>query len=156
MFNLNREPEIKYLNPYMDTRGYSFFNIYPDIKSGQINIGNLFDDAIKAFHYHKAQDDYWFCLKGNIHIICARPKNLSDYETGNLSKENCIIKHFYIGENNPCVLKIPIYWMHGYCNLNKDSTLLYWVTEPYNPNCPDEYRIDWDIFGKDIWRRENK
>lgn len=142
------EPILKPIRAFSDSRGYSYFDIFGEPTSGQINIGNLQSPAIKAFHYHKKQWDHWFCLKGDIHIITAYVNDddsLSD------------IKHFYIGEHNPCVLSIPPRHIHGYCNINNGlSTLLYWVTKPYDSKNPDEFRFCWDILGKEIWYPENK
>lgn len=142
---------------FLDSRGSSLFNVFENINGGQINIGNLYGNAIKAFHRHYLQKDYWACISGNIHIICLTPKDNLLSEELDFKKENFLIDHFYIGEKNPGVLEIPIGTYHGYCNLSCDSsTLLYYVTNIYNPKEPDEYRLSYDIFGKDIWLPENK
>jgi len=136
------EPILKPIRAFSDSRGYSFFNIFGEPTSGQINIGHLQSPAIKAFHYHELQWDHWFCLKGDIHVIVWKPS-----EDGTKND----IRHFYIGEHNPCVLSIAPLWYHGYCNVNNGlSTLLYWVTKSYDPKDPDEYRQPWDILGADI------
>lgn len=170
------EPTFKPLRAFADSRGYSYFDIFGEPTSGQINIGNLAGPAIKAFHYHKLQWDHWFCLKGDIHVVIARPKEIwkrvlkdyNDYMDAIINNEPVFthlkdddidsmdIRHFYIGEHNPGVLSIPPGWWHGYCNVSQDSSLLYWVTKPYDPKNPDEYRIPWDVFGENFWKPENK
>lgn len=150
------EPFTTPLKVFCDSRGYSYFDIFPTLDKGQVNIGHLTGTAIKAFHYHTFQEDNWFCVSGDIHVICAAPKTWDMYcDPCSYKKSEYTIKHFYIGEHNPCVLTIPELWMHGYCNVTNNSTLLYWVTKKYNPSIPDEYRINYDIFGKDIWQPEN-
>lgn len=141
---------------YLDSRGYSIFNIFPNLSEGQINIGFLNSNIIKGFHYHLLQKDYWHCFQGNIHVICMKPKdynnftNEEDYQNKLLGSKE--IYHFYIGEKNPGILVIPELFCHGYTNLNSTTTgLLYWVTQKYNNNKPDEYRIPWDISGKELW-----
>jgi dTDP-4-dehydrorhamnose 3,5-epimerase len=143
---------------FSDSRGWSQFNIFPGISGGQINVGTLMEGSIKAFHYHKRQKDLWNCISGDIHVICAEPKYIgihSSYEM--TSEKDSDIYHFYIGEHNPGVLIIPELFSHGYCNVGSGkSTLLYWVTNAYDAANPDEERVPWDCFGKEIWDSENK
>lgn len=137
------EPTLRRVNAFCDGRGFSFFNIFGKVTDGQINIGNLHPGIVKAFHFHSLQEDNWFCLSGDIHVICVSP-------------DHSVVKHFYIGEHNPVILNIPIGWLHGYQNVGpKTSTLLYWVTKEYNPSSPDEERIAWDFLGKELWDVEN-
>lgn len=153
------EPTLKPLRAFADSRGYSHFDIFKNISGGQVNIGNLHPGVVKAFHYHREQWDHWFCIKGDIHVVCVDPGMTDWYKTGfpcSLASSK-YIKHFYIGEHTPGVLSIPPGWWHGYTNVsNEVSTLLYWVTKPYDPENPDEYRIPWNVFGDDFWKPENK
>lgn len=138
-----KEPSLRKINAFCDGRGFSFFNIFGKVTDGQINIGNLHSGVIKAFHRHGRQKDFWMCLSGDIHVVCMSP-DLSE------------IKHFYIGEHNNSVLEIPELWWHGYTNVgSKTSSLLYWVTNEYDPTNPDEERLAWDHAGKEIWEVEN-
>lgn len=138
------EPFLKPIRAFCDSRGYSFFDIFSDINGGQVNIGTLQPNVIKAFHYHNYQTDHWFCIKGDIRIIC-------------ISQDGSIVKNFYIGEHNPSILTIPPGWLHGYTNISNDSsTLLYWVTKKYDASLPDEERVSWDFLGKELWLPENK
>jgi dTDP-4-dehydrorhamnose 3,5-epimerase len=130
------------MNSFVDDRGYSNFDIFP-LEKGQINLGELHPNTIKAFHRHKYQTDYWFCIEGDILV--------------NLVDETSQIKSTVLSSKIPRVLEIkPGIW-HGYKTLgNKPAKLLYFVTNKYNSKEPDEERCDWDKFGKDIWNVENK
>ena len=143
---------------FLDSRGFSCFNIFPELEKGQINIGFLEPGVVKGLHFHLAQYDVWHCFESNIHVVCARPKVypwLFPYST--LTIEDSDIYHFYIGSKNPGILIIPPGFCHGYTNIgNERSGLLYWVTKPYDPKIPDEYRLPWDILGPEIWKPENK
>ena len=137
------EPNLKNIRAFCDGRGFSYFNLFGKIGDGQINLGNLHSGVVKAFHYHNFQTDYWFCIKGDIRVICISP-------------DRSIVKNFYIGEHNPAILEIPPGWLHGYKNVSSDtSTLLYWVTKEYDPKNPDEERVAWDFLGKELWDVEN-
>lgn len=157
------EPIIKPIRAFNDSRGYSFFDIFGEPNSGQINVGNLIGPAVKGLHYHMWQWDHWFCMQGDIHIVLAVPKRylsqsqiyLFPYNDSE-PNDDFIIKHYYIGEHNPCVLSIPPMWSHGYVNVTQNSSLLYWVTKAYDPKNPDEHRLSWDKFGVNIWKPENK
>ena len=153
------EPMLRPIKAFADSRGFSFFNIFGEPTSGQINIGNLHSGIVKAFHYHKKQWDHWFCISGDIHVVCFDPiiSLMSDITAEDLPQLNKYIRHFYIGEHNPSLLSIPPEWSHGYTNVgNNISTLLYWVTKKYDATDPDEYRLPWNIFGADFWLPENK
>ena len=155
---MNR-PTFKPLRAFSDSRGYSYFDIFGEPTSGQINIGNLHSGIVKAFHYHREQEDLWFCIKGDIHVILVNAcySGIAGQDVLTLDKELTEVQHHYIGEHNPGVLTIPRGWYHGYKNVGStSSTLLYWVTKPYNPIVKDEYRIEWDFLGKEIWEAENK
>ena len=141
------------LPAYIDTRGRSHFDIFPGLDKGQVNIGMVHPGVVKAFHYHKLQWDHWFCPVGNLHVICVTPKG----EVDDQHVDNYDVRHFYIGEHNPVVLHIPPMTWHGYTGLGTDKNLLlYWVTEEYNRQTPDEYRVPWNVFGSDLWLPKNE
>ena len=87
---------------------------------------------IKAFHYHKLQDDIWFIAKGKAKVVLFDLRN--DSETKHKTQ---IIE---TDENNPLLIFIPKLVAHGYQVLgNKPVCLFYHTTESYNPD--DEHRI---------------
>jgi dTDP-4-dehydrorhamnose 3,5-epimerase len=106
-------------------------------------------ELIKAFHWHKRQWDYWDVVGGNARVVLAdlRPDS-----------PTCgVIQTLTLGENSPRVVAIPPLVAHGYqCLGLEDVRLVYYVTEPYDPDNPDEGRIRWDDarIGFD-WRVEN-
>jgi dTDP-4-dehydrorhamnose 3,5-epimerase len=63
-----------------------------------------------------------------------------------------------MGEDNPATLLIPIGVAHGYQVLGSTPVIITYVTtEYYDPESPDEERIDWDdpTIGFD-WSIKNK
>jgi dTDP-4-dehydrorhamnose 3,5-epimerase len=146
--------KIKKLVKHTDDRGF-FMEIIRDDEDmlqrfGQFSMSLSYPGVIKAFHYHKRQDDLWFFPKGNAQVV------LVDMREDSPTKGETNV--FYMGENNPIMILIPIGVAHGYRVLgNEPAIITYVTTENYNPKDPDEYRIPWDDpkIGFD-WTTKNK
>jgi len=101
---------------------------------GQIYITSAYPGVVKAWHYHKLQDDYFFVIKGMSKIVLF--DNREDSETKGL------INEFFIGEYNPMLLKIPKLIFHGFkCISETECLILNCPTKAYNRAEPDEYRL---------------
>jgi dTDP-4-dehydrorhamnose 3,5-epimerase len=102
---------------------------------GQSNFTVAYKGTIKAFHWHRYQDDLWFVATGKAGIVLYdRRKNSSTY------RETQVI---YAGANDYKLVLIPVGVVHGYKVLSDEPCLLfYYVTKAYNRKNPDEERID--------------
>lgn len=146
--------KIKGLTKHLDDRGF-FMEILRDDdhlleRFGQASMSLTYPGVIKAFHYHKEQDDLWFFSSGNAQVV------LYDLRPESTTKGERNI--FYMGEDNPILLLIPKGVAHGYRVLgNKPATIIYFTTRSYNREEPDEYRIPWNDpeIGFD-WRTKNR
>ena len=133
--------QVKKLVRHVDDRGY-FMEILRDDdklleKFGQASLSLTYPGIIKAFHYHKKQDDLWFFPKGNAQVV------LYDMREDSPTKGQTDV--FYMGENNPILLVIPKGVAHGYRVLgNEPAIITYFTSESYDRENPDEYRIAWD------------
>ena len=133
--------QVKKLIRHVDDRGY-FMEILRDDdellkRFGQASLSLSYPGVIKAFHYHKKQDDLWFFPKGDAQVV------LYDIRENSPTKGETNV--FYMGENNPILLLIPKGVAHGYRVLgNEPAIITYFTTESYDRENPDEYRIDWD------------
>ena len=131
----------KKLTRHPDDRGF-FMEILRDdeellTRFGQASLAKSYPGVIKAFHYHKEQDDIWFFPVGNAQVV------LHDLREGSPTKGETNV--FYLGEDNPQIVVIPIGVAHGYRVLgNTPATIVYFTTKSYDPKNPDEYRIAWD------------
>jgi dTDP-4-dehydrorhamnose 3,5-epimerase len=118
---------------------------------GQASITVTYPGIIKAFHWHKRQDDLWYGVSGNARVVLHDLRKKS--KTYQQTMEICI------GDNaEPILIYIPVGVAHGYQVLGKKPfTLIYFTTESYNPKNPDEERIDYDDpeIGFD-WKIKNK
>jgi dTDP-4-dehydrorhamnose 3,5-epimerase len=94
-------------------------------------------ELIKAFHWHKRQWDYWDIVQGNARVV------LIDLRAGSPTAGR--IQVVVAGQNSPKMIAIPPLVGHGYQALDlRDVLLCYYVTEPYDPDQPDEGRISWN------------
>ncbi len=131
----------KKLIKHLDDRGFFMEVLRNDDsafkKFGQFSLSLSFPGVIKAFHYHKLQDDLWFFPLGNAQVVLfdLRPESPTHKETN----------VFYLGEHNPVLLQIPAGVAHGYRVLGTTPAMIAYVTtESYQSNNPDEYRVPWD------------
>ena len=135
------------LDRFCDSRGWSLndvFNKVPHVEVFQINYSVIYPGAIKAWHRHKHQDDYFCVLSGMAKVgVYTKEEGLEEY---------------YTGEHNPGVVHISSGEWHGITALGTSPChLLYFVTNKYNPHKPDEERAPWDSFDSgDWWKVENK
>lgn len=174
-------PRVVPVRQFADDRGYSFFPVYPLVAEGQINWSMMYPGVVKAFHYHLKQWDHWVGLVGMLKVVLARPIEspvLTDElkqggwrqvvttdadvvavlkdQAQNLGRHFALQWHF-LGERNPSMVSIPAGVLHGYTTVGPNPCgLLYHVTKSYDPVDPDEWRVDWDVFGESIWKVENK
>jgi len=132
---------IKKLVTLPDDRGY-FREVLRDDDNllrrfGQTSVTKTYPGVIKAFHWHKRQDDLWYVVDGMARVVLydRRPDSPTFGET----------QVIYAGEDNPVLILIPAGVAHGYQVLGvKPVILFYHTTESYNPQDPDEERIPFD------------
>lgn len=149
-----KDVEIKKLTRFSDDRGF----LSEVIKEGeptfkevkQTTYTETHPGVIKAFHWHKKQWDVWFVVKGHAQVVLHDIRE--DSETKGETQVICC------GEDNPVLILIPPGVAHGYRVLgNKKVGLLYHTSEAYDPENPDEERIDFNdpSIGFD-WTTENR
>lgn len=143
--------KIKKLEGHADERGCltEILRSDEDIfkRFGQLYVSLNYPGVIRAWHYHKKQDDFWAVVKGMVKAVLYDPRE------GSPTRGE--VQEVFLGEQNPILLCIPVGVIHGYKTIGaKPSLLLNLPTEPYDANEPDEYRLpydteeipyDWDI-----------
>lgn len=106
-------------------------------KFGQIYVSMNYPGVIRAWHYHKKQDDFWAVVKGMIKAV------LYDGREGSPTFGE--VQEVFLGEQHPVLLKIPVGVMHGYKTIGVEPSLLVNLpTEPYKASDADEYRLPYD------------
>jgi dTDP-4-dehydrorhamnose 3,5-epimerase len=101
----------------------------------QISAALTYPGAIKAFHYHLEQADYWVPAQGMFQVVLVdfRPQSPT-YGAKNT---------MYVGALRPWQILIPPGVGHGYKVIGTDPAMLVYVTNRfYNPQ--DEGRVPWN------------
>ena len=130
----------------MDDRGWSIMNQLQGVMamSGQINFSLQYPGTIKAWHRHLNQADFWMCLHGHIKI-------------GVYREDDEIAWQIVVGEKRPGVMVIPPELWHGAATVgNENAGLLYYVTQQYNPDQPDEQRMPFNKVAGFTWQVQHR
>lgn len=107
-----------------------------DIK--QISMSKTKPGVIKAFHWHKYQDDIFCAVSGNFQVVLYDGRQNSSTK----GKTEVVL----MGEDyEQAALFIPRGVLHGYKVLgDKDAEMLYLMNNEYNALKPDEERVQHD------------
>lgn len=132
---------IKSLVTHADDRGYLREVLRLDDNMlrmfGQLTVTKSHPGVIKAFHWHKEQDDIWYIADGMARIVLYDRRE----ESPTFGQTQVVVA----GEDKPVAVLIPKGIAHGYQVLGlKPVMLFYVVTHNYDAAAPDEQRIDWN------------
>jgi dTDP-4-dehydrorhamnose 3,5-epimerase len=102
-----------------------------------VYVSRNYPGVVRAWHYHKLQDDIFCCISGMIKAVV--------YDAREASPTRGEVHEFFMGEDNPMLLAIPVGVYHGYKTVGtQPSLLLNFPTNLYNPKEPDEHRVAWN------------
>jgi dTDP-4-dehydrorhamnose 3,5-epimerase len=135
------EPRFVPVPHYTDDRGWSLMNMMTDVlrPEGQINFSTQYPGAIKAWHRHQKQTDFWCVLTGHLVV-------------GVVRDDDGVCWKLIAGEKRPGVVIIPPPLWHGATVAGPEPAgLLYYVTHAYDPAHPDEERKAYDGFPQFSW-----
>jgi dTDP-4-dehydrorhamnose 3,5-epimerase len=149
---------INILKSHPDERGF-FAEIIkvtdPFFREGfaQLSHSFMLDGVVKAWHVHKTQIDWWYCVSGT--ILCAL------YDTRASSPTYKAIQEITLGEKGKrAVLKIPPGVAHGLKVISGPANLVYVTSRLYDrkeegriPYNDPEIGYDW-IQGKAITNKK--
>ena len=115
---------------------------------GQVYCTSAYPGVVKAWHYHKLQDDNFTCVKGRIKLVLYDPRSNSPTKGR--------VDQFYLSMGEPMLVHIPRSVYHGFkCVSSEEALVINTVTRPYNHAQPDEDRVD--AFTNDIpfdWKND--
>lgn len=132
--------EFKTLVTHGDDRGFfrELIRSSDDIFAegfGQWSHSLMFNNVVKAWHYHNIQTDWWYVVSGVLRVgLCDLRKQSPTYKA---------TMDFLMGDlQQPRVLKIPPGIAHGCKTVQGPVNLFYVTSHVYDP--ADEIRIPYD------------
>ncbi len=130
---------VKPLRLIPDERGWLMEVLRSDdehfVKFGQVYVSGTYPGVVKAWHYHKRQTDFFACVAGMVKLV------LMDTRDG--SPTRGAVNEFFIGEQNPQLVRVPNLVYHGWKCISAGTALVVNVpTEPYRYADPDEFRVE--------------
>lgn len=118
-------------------------------KFGQVYLTTAYPGVVKAWHYHREQEDTFAVVKGMLKLVL--------YDSREGSPTRGVVNEFFLGEHSPISVVVPKRVFHGFKGIGTEEALVINVpTEPYRYESPDEYRVD--PHGNDIpydWSRRD-
>ncbi len=133
--------KVKQLRLIPDERGYLMEILRSDWeeyeKFGQVYVTAARAGVVKGWHYHEFQTDHFVCVHGMAKVVL--------YDRREDSPTHGEVNELFIGELNPCLIKIPPSVVHGFKGVGRDAALIVNVpTELYDYDDPDEHRLPFD------------
>lgn len=102
---------------------------------GQVYVSATYPGVVKAWHFHKAQVDHFACVSGMVKLV------LIDTREGSPTKG--LVNEFFLGEQNPSLVRVPSGVYHGWKCISLTPSLVINVPDKaYNRAAPDEYRLE--------------
>ncbi|MFW6126096.1 MAG: dTDP-4-dehydrorhamnose 3,5-epimerase family protein [Chloroflexota bacterium] len=130
---------LRYIRRIVDGRGF-FSEVlrsdWPEVLQDQVaqcNVSVTYPGVVRAWHRHvRGQTDCLFVVKGTLQMCAYDPSG------GGLAE-------VFAGEWQPLLVRIPGHYFHGIRALgNEPATLVYFVTNLYDYDDPDEERLAWN------------
>ncbi len=104
---------------------------------GQVYVSYNYPGVVRAWHYHRLQEDLWVVVTGMVKAV------LFDDREGSPTRGE--LNEFFLGEQNRILLRIPVGVMHGYKTIGTETSLLLnFPTRLYDHQDPDELRLPYD------------
>jgi dTDP-4-dehydrorhamnose 3,5-epimerase len=130
------DAEITVPRLYDDDRARRACDVFGTATTGDINISWAYPGRIVAWHRHQKQTDHWYVVKGNLKV--------------GLMDDDRNVRWIYLTQDDRRTLSIPPGVWHGYMVLgNEEAILMYYITEKYNLENPDEERLSVEAAGVD-------
>lgn len=115
-------------------------------RPAQMSYSLMLPGTVKAWHLHFAQEDLWFVPPSDRLLV-----GLLDVRA-----ESTTYRHhmrFVMGAGRSRLLYIPRGVAHGLANLTERAgVVLYFVSQAFDANDPDEQRLPFDLLGGDFWK----
>ncbi len=102
---------------------------------GQVYMTTTYPGVVKAWHYHRKQDDLIACVRGMIKLV------LYDDREGSPTRGE--VNELFVGDHDPRLVRVPRMVYHGWkCVSLEEAIIINAPTMVYDYAGPDEFRID--------------
>ncbi|HOD75750.1 MAG TPA: dTDP-4-dehydrorhamnose 3,5-epimerase family protein [Syntrophorhabdaceae bacterium] len=102
---------------------------------GQVYMTTTYPGVVKAWHYHRKQDDLIACVRGMIKLV------LYDDREGSPTRGE--VNELFVGDHDPRLVRVPRMVYHGWkCVSLEEAIIINAPTMVYDYVGPDEFRID--------------
>ena len=128
----------------VDERGsVSFVNDFnfEDVKRFY-QVSNHKRGFIRAWHGHENEGKYVYVAKGSAKVAYIKMKGGQPPVWNVLS------------DKNPKVMWIPPGYANGFKTLEEGTIVQFFSTSTLEESLDDDYRYDWDHWGKEIWEED--
>lgn len=114
----------------------------------QASVSMAAPGRVNAFHIHPRlpQNELWCVVHGHLAVW------LIDCRQGSPTVGHK--RRVILNGEEPALLAIPAGVAHGYRAGSAGATLLYLMDQQFNPAEPNEGRLSWDFFGRDLWEED--
>jgi dTDP-4-dehydrorhamnose 3,5-epimerase len=123
-------------------------NLPVKLELRQISISRAVPNRMNAFHLHarEIQDETWSAVEGMLLVW------LVDVRENSRTKG--AKRRYILTEEEPALLYIPSGVAHGYKAGPSGALLVYAMNGQFNAKEPNEGRLPWDYFGRELWEDE--
>lgn len=108
-----------------------------EMDASQVYFTTNYPGVIKAWHFHRNQDDRVACVSGMIKLVM--------FDGREDSETKGEIQEVFLGIHSPKLVRIPAGVYHGWkCISENESVVINIPTNLYNYENPDEERLPFD------------
>jgi len=99
--------------------------------------------VVRAFHGHKKEGKLFYATKGAFKFII-------------INMETKEWKEYNLLASTPKILYVPGGYYNGFVSLTPDAILITYSTSSMEASINDDYRLSYDILGKNVWKIKNR
>ncbi|HEX7022219.1 MAG TPA: dTDP-4-dehydrorhamnose 3,5-epimerase family protein [Trueperaceae bacterium] len=120
-------------------------NLPEEFTLSQLSVSVAAPGRINAFHIHprKPQNELWTVIAGLLKVWLVDCRKSCATE----GARRAVI----LSGEEPAQLYIPAGVAHGYRAGQEGATLLYGMDQQFDITKPNEGRLPWDFFGRELW-----
>ncbi len=123
-------------------------NLPGEFELRQMSVSYAAPQRINAFHVHPklVQNELWTVISGQLLVW------LVDCRAGSPTLQGT--RRVLLTAEDPALLYIPAGVAHGYRAGRDGALLLYAMDQQFNADDPNEGRLPWDYFGRELWEED--